>query len=166
MSKRSKSMQPKVSKKQSARSKSQHKAVSKKRKSPVKEKLYCICRGPDVGTEMVKCDMCRDWFHFKCVGFTEQMKKNDFYHCPRCYDKYINPKNNESMKPRNKEGEEELYCLCQKPAAGRKMVMCDLCLEWYHFKCVGFDSEMGNNEFFHCPRCIEKYKNRRARNGV
>ena len=32
--------------------------------------VYCICQTTEVGSDgMVQCTGCKDWFHFKCVGF-------------------------------------------------------------------------------------------------
>ncbi len=48
-------------------------------KEIVKIKLYCYCRLPDDGSEMVACGYtCKlgGWFHLKCVNVVE-VKKND-----------------------------------------------------------------------------------------
>ena len=35
--------------------------------------VYCICRGEDDGIRpMLQCDDCGDWFHFDCIGITEE----------------------------------------------------------------------------------------------
>jgi hypothetical protein len=33
------------------------------------EALYCYCRGAETD-DMVRCDQCKDWFHFSCAGVT------------------------------------------------------------------------------------------------
>lgn len=39
---------------------------------------FCICREPDDGSLMVECDVCRNWFHARCVGINpKRVKKND-----------------------------------------------------------------------------------------
>ena len=53
----------------------------------------------------------------------------------------------------------ELYCLCQRPYDGSKMISCDgICNDWYHLQCIG----MTENEFeiidktnlqWICPMC-------------
>lgn len=46
-----------------------------------------ICSGPDhddVG--MVGCDNCSQWFHFKCVGVTEEVKDIS-WSCRNCEEK-------------------------------------------------------------------------------
>lgn len=50
------------------------------------EELYCICRKPDHGGElMVGCDGCEEWFHFKCMKINPQYKGliSSFY-CKFC----------------------------------------------------------------------------------
>ncbi|VUZ40752.1 unnamed protein product, partial [Hymenolepis diminuta] len=48
--------------------------------------IYCICRQPGYSGFMLQCELCRDWFHKKCVGFSS--KNVDIsrlrYVCPHC----------------------------------------------------------------------------------
>ncbi|CAH8625247.1 unnamed protein product [Dicrocoelium dendriticum] len=48
---------------------------------------YCICRKPGFSGFMVQCELCRDWFHERCV-FLPSMKESEAerfrYMCPRC----------------------------------------------------------------------------------
>ena len=31
--------------------------------------LYCTCLQPEwINTKMIQCDLCQEWFHFKCIG--------------------------------------------------------------------------------------------------
>ena len=47
--------------------------------------LYCICRGPDTGTPMVRCDGCDEWFHYHCLNLKKKdMQKKDHWVCPTC----------------------------------------------------------------------------------
>ena len=41
------------------------------------ELLYCVCRRPwdAAGEGMVACDNCDEWYHFLCVGVTEEEAK-------------------------------------------------------------------------------------------
>lgn len=40
------------------------------------EELFCICRKPDHGGElMISCDSCDEWFHFKCMKLNEDHSK-------------------------------------------------------------------------------------------
>ena len=36
---------------------------------------FCICREPDDGSLMVECDVCRNWFHARCVGINPKRVK-------------------------------------------------------------------------------------------
>ena len=45
--------------------------------------VYCICRLPDDGREMVGCDVCHEWFHLDCLGLTEA-PKTDIWYCSQC----------------------------------------------------------------------------------
>lgn len=50
------------------------------------EEVYCICRKPDHGGElMISCDGCDEWFHFKCMKLEEENSKliSKFY-CKFC----------------------------------------------------------------------------------
>ena len=44
-------------------------------------RLYCVCRMPDDGREMVQCDRCDSWFHVSCVALVN--RRGDWY-CRRC----------------------------------------------------------------------------------
>ncbi|TID14834.1 hypothetical protein CANINC_004505 [Pichia inconspicua] len=53
------------------------------------EELYCFCNGPSFG-KMVACeyDKCpHEWFHFKCVGLTNE-PKGKWFCSDTCKDKY------------------------------------------------------------------------------
>lgn len=40
------------------------------------EEIFCICRKPDYGGEMmISCDSCDEWFHFKCMNLNEKHAK-------------------------------------------------------------------------------------------
>ncbi|KAJ3176731.1 Lysine-specific demethylase 7A [Geranomyces variabilis] len=57
-----------------------------KTNTTISTELYCICRKPWDGKQfMIECDMCREWFHGKCVG-VRSTKKNmpETYHCAVC----------------------------------------------------------------------------------
>uniref|UniRef100_A0AC34QLT1 PHD-type domain-containing protein n=1 Tax=Panagrolaimus sp. JU765 TaxID=591449 RepID=A0AC34QLT1_9BILA len=51
--------------------------------------LFCICRQTyDHSRNYIGCDGCNDWFHFECVGVTEEMSKRiKKYTCPLCEKK-------------------------------------------------------------------------------
>lgn len=49
--------------------------------------IYCVCRKPDTGDEMVLCDgkKCRyGWFHFSCVGLPPKWKSEKNWYCAGC----------------------------------------------------------------------------------
>ena len=59
--------------------------TSPPQKKGKKRKLYCLCRKPYKRSEggMVRCDQCKDWFHFFCVGQTEESVRDiNIYTCP------------------------------------------------------------------------------------
>nr|XP_022309957.1 set1 complex component spp1-like [Crassostrea virginica] len=46
---------------------------------------YCLCKSTRPAGLMVQCNTCKDWFHPKCVGETEEhVKTIPTYHCPDC----------------------------------------------------------------------------------
>lgn len=38
---------------------------------------FCVCREPDDGSLMVECDVCRNWFHARCVGVNPKRVKTN-----------------------------------------------------------------------------------------
>lgn len=54
------------------------------------QRRHCgLCRDLD-NEEMVACDKCAQWFHFKCVGVTEEVANVD-WECERCRAAEIRP---------------------------------------------------------------------------
>ncbi|TKY90673.1 hypothetical protein EX895_000671 [Sporisorium graminicola] len=50
--------------------------------------LYCICqrRQDDVEGGMIMCDRCDSWYHYRCVGITEEdVELVDQFICPPCH---------------------------------------------------------------------------------
>ena len=47
-------------------------------------KIYCTCRLPDSGDEMVQCGKCTEWYHFTCVGISPGTKLKSAYYCSVC----------------------------------------------------------------------------------
>ena len=50
--------------------------------------VFCICRLPDNGENMICCDNCEEWFHFKCLNTlnateTSFVTENNWY-CASC----------------------------------------------------------------------------------
>ncbi|CAH8603739.1 unnamed protein product [Heterobilharzia americana] len=109
---------------------------------------YCICKTPyDPLREYIGCDLCRDWFHFECVGLDSKDadKLGDSWHCPDC-------------KQAELQANEMLYCVCRTPyEPTRVYIACDGCDEWYHPECVGLTPEEAVNhpDTYLCPACRE-----------
>lgn len=47
-------------------------------------KIYCVCRLPDSGDEMVQCNKCKEWYHFTCIGIPSGTKLKSAYYCSVC----------------------------------------------------------------------------------
>ena len=48
-------------------------------------KVFCTCRMPDSGREMVQCTTCKEWFHTDCVKVPKLVLCNDdAWHCKSC----------------------------------------------------------------------------------
>ena len=44
--------------------------------------LYCTCLQPEwINTKMIQCDLCQEWFNFKCIGICIAP---DSWLCVRC----------------------------------------------------------------------------------
>ncbi|GAA5893717.1 uncharacterized protein JCM6883_003616 [Sporobolomyces salmoneus] len=48
--------------------------------------LYCVCLGYDTGEQpMIQCEHCTNWFHFDCIGITEEIAAQiEGYACEMC----------------------------------------------------------------------------------
>ncbi|GFS11042.1 Pol polyprotein [Elysia marginata] len=50
-----------------------------------KDIAYCVCGMPDDGDLMIRCDVCFQWYHGRCVNLTPtQAKHLQTYTCTRC----------------------------------------------------------------------------------
>ncbi|CAH8571715.1 unnamed protein product [Schistosoma mattheei] len=110
--------------------------------------VYCVCKTPyNPSREYIGCDLCRDWFHFECVGLDpkDSDKLGDSWHCPDC-------------KQAELKANEMLYCVCRTPyEPTRVYIACDGCDEWYHPECVGLTPEQAVNhtDTYLCPTCCQ-----------
>ncbi|XP_018645722.1 bromodomain containing protein,putative [Schistosoma mansoni] len=110
--------------------------------------VYCVCKTPyNPLREYIGCDLCRDWFHFECVGLDpkDSDKLGDSWHCPDC-------------KQAELKANEMLYCVCRTPyEPTRVYIACDGCDEWYHPECVGLTPEQAVNhtDTYLCPTCCQ-----------
>jgi hypothetical protein len=57
----------------------------------------------------------------------------------------------------NAQNGEEHYCICEGKGDG-KMIECDSCFNWYHFKCIGKDESFDPDSWI-CDKCSEKLEN-------
>ena len=62
----------------------------------------------------------------------------------------------------NEEDDDQAYCICKTKSKGR-MIMCDNCQNWFHFKCMGLDENSNPNEFY-CNACSEDNKENKENN--
>lgn len=64
------------------------KSLNKKDKSlkePEESKWICpSCTLGDDGSEMIGCDRCEYWYHFRCVKLTKAPSKNSPWFCKNC----------------------------------------------------------------------------------
>ncbi|KAI9006930.1 PLU-1-like protein-domain-containing protein [Hyaloraphidium curvatum] len=59
-------------------------------------KPFCLCRkpyDPVLDVEMMECDSCKDWYHYRCVGITADqaaaiVDRGDQWLCPICSGTY------------------------------------------------------------------------------
>ncbi|XP_055612957.1 uncharacterized protein LOC129759509 [Uranotaenia lowii] len=66
------------------------------------------CNQNDSFDDMVQCDKCDTWWHYRCVGVSESIKSRDWI-CPKCVDASNNPRpasNSSSALKRLKERQE------------------------------------------------------------
>ena len=68
----------------------------------------------------------------------------------------------ENILPNNEEDDTTVYCICKNKENG-KMIMCDKCQNWFHFKCINLDENSNPNEFF-CQSCTEDNKENKENN--
>ena len=57
----------------------------------------------------------------------------------------------QSVSSQPTANQDDVYCLCRKQEYG-EMVACDNCDEWFHFPCVGLESEPVGD--WYCPTCV------------
>lgn len=58
-----------------------------------------------------------------------------------------------TVRPKREPKVLPLYCVCQT-TNGRDTLCCDICEEWYHFKCIGIDARTAKKlPTYTCHRC-------------
>jgi len=71
-----------------------------------------------------------------------------------------------SSEPGETQGDDAVYCLCQKPSYG-EMVGCDNAAcqyEWFHYDCVGLKAPPAGK--WYCPQCRVAMENQPARDAA
>ncbi|KAH8108343.1 hypothetical protein DFH11DRAFT_1691587 [Phellopilus nigrolimitatus] len=53
------------------------------------DRTYCVCKGSDDGTPMIKCEGgCENWYHFRCVNLPDDVAGEiERYYCSDCESK-------------------------------------------------------------------------------
>jgi hypothetical protein len=141
-----------------------------------------LCGGKQ-NEEMVECDCCKNWYHFKCVNTTKNaLKSVKKYACPHCKDfnsqepskesvakveekstkkivtKKESTKTNVDTKELtlNSQGKDE-WCFCRGPSSKDHTIQCENCSEWFHYGCVNLTKPKAVqiSKYF-CDGCIKK----------
>ena len=66
-----------------------NKGNSNDNKEEISDEIFYVCRKADIGTRMIECSSCEEWFHIKCVHLTEKdvqimNRKQEDYYCEQC----------------------------------------------------------------------------------
>ncbi|XP_078702586.1 uncharacterized protein LOC144928228 [Branchiostoma floridae x Branchiostoma belcheri] len=49
-------------------------------------KVFCDCRRPQSIGKMLQCDLCSEWFHFRCIGLSAKEARSkplEHWECPK-----------------------------------------------------------------------------------
>lgn len=63
------------------------------------QNLYCFCRKGDVGSTMVECEICKEWFHLNCINkgrWSLPEDENNVFVCSICHS--LQPHNDRFIK--------------------------------------------------------------------
>ncbi|KAL8970884.1 MAG: hypothetical protein Q9183_001312 [Haloplaca sp. 2 TL-2023] len=61
----------------------EHTPADSQELEPTRE-VFCMCRCPEAGM-MIECEICREWYHGKCLKIARgKVKEDDKYTCPIC----------------------------------------------------------------------------------
>jgi hypothetical protein len=85
----------------------------------------------------------------------DKIKIRDFLRCAEGLPVIVDPELHRLRLRLNALKDSTLYCLCQTQHDGETpMIGCDNCEEWFHFKCIRMDPEVGEKlENYICAEC-------------
>ena len=63
------------------------------------------------------------------------------------------------------EEDNQTYCICNQPSFG-KMIECDSCMNWFHYKCVGMNDNDEEPASWLCAECKAKMENSNINNST
>ncbi|CDK27781.1 unnamed protein product [Kuraishia capsulata CBS 1993] len=70
--------------------------------SSTNNKYFCFCREMESGY-MIECEVCREWYHFKCVGISKPRGKKELvFVCPICDSKRLKRSTSNHSRDLNK----------------------------------------------------------------
>ena len=83
--------------------KNSEEVIKNKNEEDLQDVDYCILKckfGRKVGNQnMIMCDNCGTWYHYKCIGlkdeFVQKMDENEKWYCSDCKDSVMNSKKSE-----------------------------------------------------------------------
>ncbi|XP_055603799.1 uncharacterized protein LOC129752034 [Uranotaenia lowii] len=137
-------------------------AVPKRGRSPMKTPtMTCIgtaCRFPGSTTSMLQCNRCGIWFHFQCVGASDDALSRVWI-CNTCSlePTDVLPKKGTKSKgkelPSSNSGKNaNKHCPTCGGLDTDAMVQCDDCDRWHHFKCAGVTEAVADISW-RCTSC-------------
>ena len=119
--------------------------------NPIK-KSFCYCKRKATDS-MVQCERCNEWYHFSCLGLSDQDVDNiDHFYCNEC----LNRNTHLTLAFKTPKPVPLLHCYCQEKAYGN-MVECTRCRLWLHLGCT--ELTLQRLRLFFCAFCMSKDAN-------
>ena len=111
---------------------------------------FCHCRGKETQS-MINCQRCDEWFHYSCLGLSEQAIDNiDNFYCNDC----LNHNSHLAVTYTVPKEVPVTHCYCDGKSYG-KMVMCTHCDKWFHIDCTELsDQDVSRLRLFFCAYCM------------
>ncbi|ORX53901.1 hypothetical protein BCR36DRAFT_411040 [Piromyces finnis] len=94
-----------------------------------KKKYYCICQQEyDKNNPMIACDHCQEWYHFSCIGLSEdKVDEIDQFICHICKERLNEESKKENLKKRknkySNKSTESIVRECQNPLKKIKLTV-------------------------------------------